>query len=309
MKRTASRSWLPVAVLLFSASLWGLSWWPLKGFATAGLPGPLLSLLTYGVVGLAGLPLLLRQRARWQANTLHLLLLMLVGGWANTAFVNALMLGNVVRVMLLFYLAPVWSVLGGRLFLHEAISRRRALAVALALGGIVLVVGGTSAFDSPLSLSDWLALSSGMAFAGNNIISRAAPRIPLLSKTLAVFVGCGVISLLMVSALPATPGAATLGSLAGAASPGLVAALAAYGFGWLVLATATWQYGVTHLEAGRSGVILIAELLVALLTATWFGNEQLAPHEWVGATLIALAALLEATDSSSHTSPLNSEPA
>ena len=70
----------------------------------------------------------------------------------------------------------------------------------------------------------------------------------------------------MLSALPVAPGAATLGSLPSIASPGLVAALTAYGFGWLMLATATWQYGVTHLEAGRSGVILIAELLVGLLT-------------------------------------------
>jgi drug/metabolite transporter (DMT)-like permease len=308
MTRAAVRSWLPVAVLLFSASLWGLSWWPLKSFAAAGLPGPLLSLLTYGVVGLVGLPLLLCQHARWRPNTLHLLLLMLVGGWANTAFVNALMLGNVVRVMLLFYLAPVWSVLGGRLFLHEAISRRRALAVALALGGIFLVVGGTRAFDAPLSLSDWLALSAGMAFSGNNIISRAAPRIPLLSKTLAVFVGCGVISVLMLSLMSPLMAGAGVRPSDLAASPGLLAGLAAYGFGWLMLATATWQYGVTHLEAGRSGVILIAELLVALVTATWFGNEVLAPHEWLGSALIALAALLEATDSPSHPSP-SPEPA
>ena len=32
---------------------------------------------------------------------------------------------------------PVWSVLGGRLFLGEVISRRRAAAVGLALGGAV----------------------------------------------------------------------------------------------------------------------------------------------------------------------------
>jgi hypothetical protein len=43
------------AVLLFSATLWGLSWMPLKWFIAQGLPGPLVSLLTYGSVGLLAL--------------------------------------------------------------------------------------------------------------------------------------------------------------------------------------------------------------------------------------------------------------
>ena len=41
-----------------------------------------------------------------------LVLLALVGGWGNTAYVTALVQGDVVRVMLLFYLLPAWSVLG-----------------------------------------------------------------------------------------------------------------------------------------------------------------------------------------------------
>ena len=165
---------LPVAVLLFSSAMWGLSWWPLKAFAEAGLSGPLLALLTYGAVGLAGLPWLWRERAAWRPQARLLLAIALVGGWGNAAFVSALVLGDVVRVMLLFYLAPVWSVLGGRLFLGEAVSRRRATAVVMALVGAFLVVGGVDAFASPLSAADLLALSAGMGFAGNNIVSRAA---------------------------------------------------------------------------------------------------------------------------------------
>ena len=137
-----SATWLPVAVLLFSSSVWGLSWLPLKAFAEHGLSGPLLALLTYGLVGLVGLPWLWRERALWLRDKRLLLALVVLGGWGNASFVSALVLGDVVRVMLLFYLAPVWSVLGGRLFLGEAVSLRRAGAVALALIGAFLVVGG-----------------------------------------------------------------------------------------------------------------------------------------------------------------------
>lgn len=278
---------LALLLLFFSASLWGLTWWPVKTFAAAGLSGPYLTLLSYGPVGLCGVYFLLRERAAWRSQAKLLLLLALVGGWANTAFINALLLGDVVRVMLLFYLSPVWSVIGGRIFLGERMSRRRLFAVGLALMGLWLVIGGADAFNAPLSTSDLLALSAGLAFAGNNLISRATQSVPMTSKTVVVFIGCGLLSALTVSwqGLPVPVMTAPLGL-----------ALLAYGFGWMVLATATWQYGVTHLETGRAGVILITELVVAVVSVTWFGDEQMLPRIWMGGLLIAAASLLEATD-------------
>ncbi|MGY4827178.1 DMT family transporter [Sphaerotilaceae bacterium SBD11-9] len=283
-----STAW-PVAVLLFSATLWGLSWWPLKGFAAAGIAGPVLVLLTYGVVGLIGLPWLLRERGAWRGEGRQLLLLALVGGWANAAFVSALVQGDVVRVMLLFYLSPVWSVLGGRVFLGERLSRRRLGAVGLALAGAFLVVGGFGMLEAAFGVADLLALSAGLAFAGNNIVSRSAQRIPMASKTVSVFAGSGVASLVMLALGPVAIAWPT-------PSLPLGAALVAYAFGWMVLATATWQYGVTHVEAGRAGVIMVAELLIALVSASLLGQNHLAPLEWLGGALIAAAALIEATD-------------
>lgn len=285
---------LATGVLLFSASLWGLSWLPLKWFIAQGLSGPVVSLLSYGLVGLVTLGLVWKDRAAWRPQWALLLGLALVGGWANTSFVNALMMGDVVRVMFLFYLSPVWSVLGGRLFLKEHIPPTRWGAVVAAIVGLWLVLDAPGLADSEaggtvltFTLVDFLALSAGLAFAANNIIARAAQAVPMRSKTFAVFGGCGVISAL-----------ATVGL--GHEVPHLDAtvwlAVLAYGFGWLLLATATWQYGVSHLESSRAGVILLAELVVAVLTALWFGGETLSPLGWMGGALIATAALVEALD-------------
>lgn len=285
-----------VWVLLFSSSLWGLTWWPLKSFAAAGLSGPMLAMLTYGFAGLVGLPWLLAQRPQWRSQTGLLLLIALVGGWGNTAFVSAMVMGDVVRVMLLFYLAPVWSVLGGRLFLGEQISRRRALAVAMSLGGAFMVVGGTAAFASPPSAADLLAITAGLAFSGNNILARKAQDVPTCSKTVGLLLGCGMTSALMLGTMAwigtpplAIPGVAVF-------SPHLVLSLAAFSLIWMGLVTFTWQWSVTRLEAGRSGVIAIAELFVALLSATLSGFETMTLLECAGAAFIACAAALEATD-------------
>lgn len=285
-----------VWVLLFSACLWGLTWWPLKHFGALGLSGPLLAMLSYGFAGLLGLPWLLKQRAQWRTQTGLLVLIALVGGWGNTAFVSAMVLGDVVRVMLLFYLAPVWGVLGGRLFLGERISLRRAFCVALSLGGAFLVVGGTAAFATPPSAADLLAISAGLTFSGNNILARKAQGVPTESKTVALLLGCGLTSALMVWLLAPQAGLAafSLGTSLGNAR--LLLSLAAFSVGWLALVSYTWQWSVTRLEAGRSGVIAIAELVVALFTATLLGGQAMALAECLGAALIGVAAVLEATD-------------
>jgi len=283
---------VPVWVLLFSASMWGLSSLPLKAFAEYGLSGPLLACVAFGFAGVLGLPLLLREYRQWRHSLPMLVLLALVGGWGNTAYVTALVQGDVVRVMLLFYLLPAWSVLGGRVFLGERISLRRGSAVALALTGAFLVVGGFAAFDAPLTLADLMAVTAGLAFAGNNIIARHAQGIPTASKTVVVFLGCAVLALPLTLMVSGRDAAGLLLDL----TPAVLGWLVAYSIGWLALVTATWQWSVSRMEAGRAGVISIAELVVALLAATLVGGETMTVLECVGAVVIALAAILEATD-------------
>lgn len=288
---------LPVWVLLFSASMWGLSSLPLKAFAAYGLSGPLLAGVAFGLAGLVSLPLLLREHRQWRRSLGLLVLLALVGGWGNTAYVSALVMGDVVRVMLLFYLLPAWSVLGGWLFLDEQVSRRRGGAVALALGGAFLVVGGLAAFDTPFSVADAMAVSAGMGFAGNNIIARHAQGIPTASKTVVLFLGCALSALPLALWMDGSVAADVLTSL----TPAVLAWLVAYAVGWLGLVTATWQWSVTRMEAGRAGVISIAELVVALLAATLVGGERMTLLECMGGLMIAVAAVLEATDSAAST--------
>jgi len=260
---------------------------PLKAFVGQGLAGPVVSLLTYGSVGLLALGLMWRDRLAWRSQWALVLGLVLVGGWANTSFVNAVMLGDVARVMFLFYLSPVWSVLGGRIFLKERIPPARWVAVAGAIVGLWLVLGGPELMRGQsldFTLVDALSLSAGLAFAANNVIARAASRVPLRTKTLSVFVGCGLLSALATGLLGhSIPAMGTL----------LWAALLAYGFGWMLLATITWQYGVSHLESSRAGVILLAELVVSVGTAMVFGGETLTPMGWAGGALITVAALAE----------------
>ena len=276
---------LPVLLLLTSALMWGLTWWPLKAFNAAGIEGVPLILTTYGVVGLSLLWLIVREWRQWQGKPYLLLLFFILGGYANLAFAIAMIYGDVVRAMMLFYLGPVWGVLGGRVFLGERIDLQRWSGVLFALVGAWLILGGEKIFASVPSPIDLLALTAGMAFALNNISFRATQSHPTGSKVAAMFLGCGVFAAVL---MPIQGHAFPLLSLS------VWAGLLAFGLLWLLGASLATQWSVTHMEAGRASILLITELLVAVVSATLIGGETMSTLELLGGALIFSSAILEA---------------
>lgn len=274
-----------VPVLVFSSIMWGLAWFPLKELRNSGIDGAPLTLVTYGAAGLVLMPQFLRLSYVWQSRARIMALIALFGGFANLAFAIAIIYGDVIRVMVLFYLLPAWGVIGGRVFLGEHIDTQRTVAVALALLGAFLVLGGLAAFESPPSLYDLLALAAGVTFALNNILFRLSPEVPHLSRVAAMCLGCAGMAALLVVLIPAPTAPTT-------ATPWLWAA--AFGVGWILIATLATQWAVTHMEAGRASVIIIVELITAVISAAVLAGERLAPLEIVGGACIVTSALLEA---------------
>jgi drug/metabolite transporter (DMT)-like permease len=280
-----AESGLAFLSLMGSGLVWGLSWWPLKFFAESGLSGHAIGLSAYTLVAVVALPLILRERARWRSETGLLLLIGLFFGCANMAFTTALTMGSVVRAMLLFYLLPAWGAIGGALFLGERLGPRRLLAVALSLAGVLVIMGGAAALRQPLSVADGMALAAGFCYTAASIANRKARTIPMTSRTLASFVGCTVVGL--VALLFSTP-------VFPALPPATWLLLVLFAFVWLLGGTLLTTYGVTHVQASRAAVLQVVELLVAVLSAIWLGDEQIGLKECVGGALIVAATLIEA---------------
>lgn len=287
---------LPVLVLLGASVLWGLTWLPLKSINEMGIDGIGLIFFAYGMLALVLVPLLIKQFKIWKEHKKMMLLIAFFGGGANLAFTYALINGEVIRVMVLFYLLPVWGVAGGRLFLKEDIDRWRYLGAFLAISGAFLILGGFEVFNTPPSWIDLIALISGLFFALNNLMFRAAQAIPVSSKIGSMFFGCftlaGVFLLAGVEQLPS------------GVSDNAWLLLIGYALFWLLVANIGSQWGVTHMEAGRSSIIIILELITAVVSATLIANETMTPIEWTGGILIMIAAFIEAFRTKDDDKPL-----
>jgi len=277
---------LPVLVLVGSSILWGLSWLALKAIDASGVDGVMQIFLSYGILALLLTPLLLKHVKSLWGHKREVFLIALFGGGANLAFTYAIINGEVIRVMVFFYLLPIWGVLGGKIFLKESIDIWRFLGVVLAIVGAFIILGGFDAFSAPPSWIDLIALLSGLFFALNNLLFRAAQDLPVLSKVTIMFIGCFLLS-----------GVFLFGSekeISFILSSESWMMIFAYSIFWLLIANIGSQWGVTHMEAGRSSIIIILELITAVISAALLAGERMSNIEYIGGTFILGASLIEA---------------
>lgn len=277
---------LAVLSLLLSATLWGIVWYPLRLLDQAGLAGLWVTLAAYCAALLTGLHILARDRARGRGNAGALAAMALASGWCNVTFILAMLDGTVVRVLLLFFLSPLWSVLLGRLLVRERLHGDSILLLIMALGGAMIMLWNPSlGWPWPRDGADWLALSSGFAFALTNVLARRLAAVPVALKTVLSWLGVIAVALLgLLLTRPEWPGVG-IGVWFGAALLGW--------FGFVIM-TVTVLYGVSRLPVQRSAIILPIELVVGALSAWWLASETVLPQEWVGGALIIGAAFFSA---------------
>ena len=99
----------PTWGLLAGAALWGVVWYPYRLLAQAGLDGVWSTILTFGIALVGGIVAFPRAAASIRPTPLVILMGVAIG-WSNLAYVLGVLEGEVMRVLLLFYLAPLWTV-------------------------------------------------------------------------------------------------------------------------------------------------------------------------------------------------------
>jgi drug/metabolite transporter (DMT)-like permease len=281
----------PALALTVNAFTWGVSWWPFRQLQALGLH-PLWATVIIYTLSVVAISLWRPQAWRQLCATPVLWWLVLAAGTTNATFNWAVTIGDVVRVVLLFYLMPLWAVLLARVLLHEPFTRAAWLRVALALVGAAIVLwpeqGG---LPLPRSLPEWLGVLGGFSFALNNVLLRREAQQPEAARALAMFLGGAVVAGVVAVALslqgtvPLPPPVAP-GWLAGAMAMGLL----------FLAGNLALQYGAARLPANVTAVVMITEVLFASLSAVLLGAGVLTPPVLLGGALIVAASLLATFD-------------
>ncbi|NKN31768.1 DMT family transporter [Marichromatium bheemlicum] len=270
--------------LTLGATLCGLYWLPLRLVVEAGVGGLWAVALFYGGAALLGLwfardQLAVARRAPWR-----LLGIGVSAACSVIAVSLGVIEGAVAPVLILFYLAPLWTLLLGWVLLGERPARLTLAALVVALLGVWTLLGGAALAEGAAWRGATLGLVAGVGLALTTVQVRAARHLPAATRNLAAWSLAPPLALGLAVMLDSPPPPAL--------APVLVALLV--GALWVGLMMAALQYGMARLPLALSSLVLLLELVVGVLSAVWLAGEPLGWRELLGGAAILLAGVVVA---------------
>jgi drug/metabolite transporter (DMT)-like permease len=282
------------AGLLLVAFLWGATFATSK-VAVGDIPPLVSATLRFGMASLALLPLYFRERRglpllphtspAW--ISLVLLAATAVFGY-NALFFGGLSLApSSDSILLIPTTNPIWTAIFAALILGERVTARLRIGMAVAIGGMALVLlGGPSAsFGGDRLLGNVMFVGAAIVFGLSHVMARLATRhvTPLGATTIA---GC-------IGTLMLLPGALIEGGFSDlfSAPTGFWLAISFVAFGGTALGYVLWYRGIRQLGAGSAGFYTNLVPIFGLTLSAVFLGEYPTALQVVGG-LVMLGAVV-----------------
>ncbi len=289
MKRLTDKSVSPALVTVCAAGLWGVFWIPLRAFEAAGIPADWITLAQFMPAVVVMLPFAAWRLLRGQPMRMRQAMAGVGISAAMVLYCESLLLTEVVRALLLFYIVPVWGTLLEVLFMGIKLTRVRMLALAMGLGGLYVVLGGDTGIPMPRNVGDVLALISGAVFALSSMRIRQMPEISTFEHTFGLFFYGAILAYAMtwlpIEGLGVAPDWATIKSL--------LPWLTLVGAGFMIPTMWGILWGSKRLDPGRLAILLQMEAVVGIGSAAILIDEPFGTMEILGTVLIIGAGVVD----------------
>ena len=274
---------------LYAGVVFGIYWIPLRALETAGFPGIWASVALNAIPFVLVLPTLALRAANIcrHGRRFHVGCLLL--GLAYALYASAFLFTQVINVIVLYYLLPLWGFLLARAVTGEAITPTRWLAMLLGFLGIFFIFGAFDGLPLPRNGGDWMALASGFLWAAGSLL--------LLLDRDGTPIDCGI-AFVFWGTLCATL-LATIASLYGVLPPprppnlNLLFWLLPVAVLVVIPASFATVYGPMVLNPGVVGLLFMTEISVGTITAAILTDEPFAAPQLLGIFCVSVAGLLE----------------
>ncbi len=272
-----------------SAAIWGLFWLPLRAFETLGLDPAWVTVGQFVLPMAFLLPFaFIRLLRRQSVGTNQAITGLLIGG-AMALYCESLLLTDVVRALILFYVMPAWGTIVEIGFMGRRFTLWRGLSLLLSMAGLLALLRVSADLEVTLNAGDAMALVSGIMYAVGAMRVRQAQEITVFEQVFAFFLFGGIFAFAMTFLPIADFGILPTASVLIAVVP------------WMILMAVVFMipvvwglyWGNRSVDPGRLGVLLQIEVVVGISSAAIFTDEPFGWREATGALLVLGAGLIE----------------
>ena len=288
----------PTLSLATAAVAAGFNWIALRFLQARGMESAWAGLAVSLIGVFALLPAIFGRGRRLDRTAFAIFLTGLANGGALALYSASMLLTEVVRTLVLFYLAPMWGALLGILLLGERLSGARVASMGLCLGGMLTILGIGHGWPWPSNIGDWLAILSGVVYAYGSLRVYDAPQVSVAAQTFSTMIGSVIVSGIVLLLLPA--------AVRGAPPPASASLwLAATIYAVAMILPINWValWSAQHLTPARVGLIFALEAVVGIVSDALLLDEPFGWREALGSALVIASTIVEVVGHRSAPAP------
>ncbi len=197
--------------------------------------------------------------------------------------------GDVARIVLLFYVNPVWSVLLERLILKTRITPGRGAALAVGLIGMIILNYDGEGLPLPRSFAEWGGLAAGFCWAIALVTMRMTPKVGMVEKAFLQYVTAMIVggAILALGIFPPQADWAAVNWPVAILWVAVVAGI------WVVPGLLLSFWAAARLSPTRASMLFMAEVVVGVVTAAIWTDYPFGWREAIGGLVIVSASVLE----------------
>jgi drug/metabolite transporter (DMT)-like permease len=281
----------PNLTVIVSCLFWGTYWIPLRSIdsVSSGSVWPLF--LSFLLLALILVKPLIKSITNIFINKNYFFLSgCFFAALGIALYSESLLRGEIAKVVVLFYLCPIWGTIFARFILNHSFTIKRIFSIILGIIGLEIIVGFEKGIILPSTTVEWIALLAGLMWAMSMTLFNLANTTSGVEKTsLTAFLIPFVYLFLCF-----IPGGRNL------AIPYSLLSIHPI-YIWMILFAIIWllpsilltYFSVEVLDPGRINILLAFEVAVGFLSSALLTSEIIGFREYIGAIFVVSACFVD----------------
>ena len=281
----------PNLTVVISCLFWGTYWIPLRLIdkSNNGSVWPIcISFLLLSIILIK--PLLRSFNIVFIHKNYYFFIGCLFAAIGISLYSESLLRGEIAKVVVLFYLCPIWGTIFARIILHQSFTIKRICSIILGLIGLEIIIGVEEGIFFPSAIVEWIALLAGLTWAMSTTFFHLADTTHGVEKTSLTSFLIPFLFLLICF----IPGGRNIGLANNLLSIHPI-------YIWMILFAVIWllpsilltYFSVEVLDPGRINILLAFEVVVGFLSAALLTEEVISYREYLGAAFVIAACFVD----------------